>query len=259
MPFTPTHIVAILPIAGIKRFPLPFSALAIGSMIPDFPLFVAISPSYSTTHSIPGVITACLPLGLGCFLVFHVLMKRPLFALLPTAIQGRCRRIATRPIEPTLRFFAGASAAIVVGACSHVFWDSFTHRGRWGTQIFPHLNETALTIGDYAMAGAEVFQHGSTLVGLPLLLLFLTIWFLRQEPRSLDDQPTLSPTTKVAANLVTIAVPLSVGLMVWQERGVPKINRLFHSITASGFALILIVLAYCLLFRAIERRSPNPS
>ena len=50
MPFTPTHVLAILPIAALKRPALPFSALVIGSMIPDLPLFVPLSPDYGTTH-----------------------------------------------------------------------------------------------------------------------------------------------------------------------------------------------------------------
>lgn len=54
MPFTPTHVLAILPVAAVKRFPLPFSALVIGSMIPDLPLFLPWSPGYDQTHSVAG-------------------------------------------------------------------------------------------------------------------------------------------------------------------------------------------------------------
>ena len=40
MPFTPTHVAAVVPIAWLSRQRLPFSALVIGSMIPDLHLFV---------------------------------------------------------------------------------------------------------------------------------------------------------------------------------------------------------------------------
>src|SRR3954465_6574698 len=92
MPFTPTPALAIIPIAALGRGAPPFSALVIGSMIPDLPLFSPMSPAYDTTHSPPGLLSACLPLGLACFLLFQSLMKRPLLALLPEAIQ---RRIAS--------------------------------------------------------------------------------------------------------------------------------------------------------------------
>ena len=97
MPFTPTHIAAILPIAAIRRRELPFSALAIGAMLPDLPLFlprisryavdlhdssfastwlraaydILFQVNYYQMHSIPGLLTICLPLGMACFLCFQ--------------------------------------------------------------------------------------------------------------------------------------------------------------------------------------------
>ena len=40
MPFTPTHMIAVLPLARVRA--IPFSALALGSMVPDFPLYFRI-------------------------------------------------------------------------------------------------------------------------------------------------------------------------------------------------------------------------
>ena len=153
MPFTPTHILAVLPVASIRRLPLPFSALVIGSMIPDFPLFVPLLPrtSYSISHSLTGIFTEDLLAGLTCFVVFP-LLNRPLFALLPAAIQRRCvslldghsvtlhdvwKRSAAKPL-------LWASLAIVIGASSHVLWDSFTHEGRWGTRLVPRARRDGL-------------------------------------------------------------------------------------------------------------------
>jgi hypothetical protein len=254
MPFTPTHVLAILPIAGIKRLPLPFSALVIGSMIPDFPLFATPSPGYETTHSVPGVFTACLPLGLACFFLFQLLMKRPLFALLPAAIQRRCVSLSTPCVEPTPRFLSRASLAIVVGASTHLFWDSFTHRGRWGTHLFPRLNETALTIWGHAIPGFKVLQYGSTLFGLPCLVLLLATWLSRRAPRSLGENPVLSRYSKIAAYLIAVAVPVSVALLVWRREDVSRYNHLGQSITMSGWALAIVTLTYCLGFPLIERR-----
>jgi hypothetical protein len=64
VPFTPTHIAAILPVAAAAPRPFPFSALVVGSMIPDLPLFVTLPVTYATTHSITGLFLACLPLGM---------------------------------------------------------------------------------------------------------------------------------------------------------------------------------------------------
>ena len=225
MPFTPTHVLAILPIAALKRPSLPFSALAIGSMVPDLPLFVPLSPNYGTTHSVPGLITACLPLGLAGFLVFQLLMKRPLFALLPAAIRRRCLSHATRCVEPSLKFFACASLAVIVGAGTHLFWDSFTHRGRWGTQVFPQLNSSTLTIGEHPIPGFKLLQYGSTLFGLPCIVLLLAAWLARQTPASLDGRPVLSGPTKVVASLIMVAVPAAAAFFVWRREGLPPYER----------------------------------
>jgi hypothetical protein len=254
MPFTPTHILAILPIAALKRLPLSFTALVIGSMIPDFPLFVPIAPEYETTHSARGVLTACLPLGLACFLVFQLLMKRPLFALLPVAIQRRCVSLSRTSIEPTPKALLGASLSVVIGASTHIFWDAFTHRGRWGTHVFPRLNETALTIWGHALPGFKLLQHGSTLVGLPCMLLLLAAWLYRRRPEVLGGDTVLSESSKAASYLIAVAIPVSVAFLVWSRDDLSRSVQLRQSITMSGLALITVTLAYCLAFHAVEGR-----
>src|ERR1700677_3677984 len=105
MPFTLTHIAAILPAAAAAPRALPFSALVIGSMIPDLPLFIALPVSYATTHSIAGLFVACLPVGLACFLIFQNVMKRPLYSLMPDALRSRCASLVIHDVEPSLRFY----------------------------------------------------------------------------------------------------------------------------------------------------------
>jgi hypothetical protein len=254
MPFTPTHVLAILPIAALGRHPLPFSALAIGSMIPDLPLFVPLWPDYGTTHSISGVFTACLPLGLACFLIFQLAMKRPLFALLPEAIQRRCASLSRPRVELTPKFLSCASMAVVIGASTHLLWDSFTHGGRWGARLFPGLDETALTFQGHAIPRFKLLQYGSTLIGLPCLVLLLAIWLTRREPEGLGGRPSLSRTSKVAACLVAIAIPTTAASAAWGRDGSSSYERLCRAIAKSGLALMVITLSYCLAFPMMERR-----
>ena len=258
MPFTPTHVLAILPIAAIRRVPLPFSALVIGSMIPDLPLFSPLPPVYSTTHSIPGLFTACLPLGLACFLLFHMAMKCPLFALLPVALRRRCATLVVRRPSLRLRAVAWASLSVVIGASTHVFWDSFTHRGRWGTQILPSLNETALILGGHAIPGYKLLQYGSTLIGLPCLAFLLATWLHRQPPGPTDEETALVRGSRMAVWLIVLAIPVSVGLLSWRRGGPTAYGRLGYSITTSGLALILVTLVYCVAYHAIGARVPRP-
>jgi len=73
MPFTPTHVLAILPIRlGCKQLSL--VALVIGSMIPDFALFYAIVP-YDSSHSLEGLFGYCLPIGLWVYYLYEFSRK----------------------------------------------------------------------------------------------------------------------------------------------------------------------------------------
>ncbi len=168
MPFTLTHIAAILPVAAAAPRAFPFSALVVGSMIPDIPLFVPLPITYATTHSITGIFLACVPLGMACLVTFQCLMKLPLLALLPELIRSRCASLSISHVEPTFKFFSSAALAILIGATTHVFWDSFTHQGRWGSSLFPQLNDNVLTIWGYHMPGYKALQYGSSLVLCPV-------------------------------------------------------------------------------------------
>lgn len=254
MPFTPTHILAVLPIAALRRPALPFSALVIGSMIPDFPLFVPLGPGYAATHSPAGVITACLPLGLAWFALFQWLMKRPLLALLPGAIRHRCATLAAPRSVTSPGALALAAAAVAIGASTHLLWDSFTHRGRWGTLLVPALNGTAFTLRGQDVPGYKALQYGSTLVGLPGLGLILAAWLRRRMPEPREDVPALPMPWMAFAWFVTLAVPAAVFLVVFARGDRPAYDRLGRSITTSGLALMTLTLAYVLAFRFVEWR-----
>ena len=141
VPFTPTHIVAVLPLLPLRRW-LPFAGLAIGAMVPDIALFFPIV-SYAETHSPFGVFTTCVPLGVAIFLLFDTVMRGPLVALLPTWFQIRIDPLPKLPTIPRLRphllFYAGLVPSIIIGAFSHQIWDAFTHEGRWGTKLIPSV------------------------------------------------------------------------------------------------------------------------
>lgn len=134
MPFTATHIAAILPFAAWRRLQLPFSALAIGAMIPDYPMFVPLFASYDATHSAWGILAICFPLGLLVLWTFQNLMKQPLCLLLPQKITLRLGKLAKPSWNWSPGFLARATLALILGASTHILWDSFTHHDRWGTR-----------------------------------------------------------------------------------------------------------------------------
>ena len=202
MPFTPTHVAAVLPgLPWLRGRHIPASALVIGSMIPDAGVFLPSVVNYNVTHTVGGLFTLCLPLGIAAFCAWEYFLRAPLIDLAPRWARARINgpRGATRtPL--TLRTLLWAVGLTLVGAASHVFWDSFTHAGRWGVRALPFLERTWLTLPDCApvrqsaMPGYRVGQYGSTFLFLPLVALYAAVQLKRTEP-------TGDPTTAVPAAL----------------------------------------------------------
>ena len=82
MPFTLTHVAAVVPIKKMTGTWLPFSALAFGSMVPDLPIFFGYFMAYPITHSLTGIFTACVPMGLGIYLLFQLFQDHLVSVLL---------------------------------------------------------------------------------------------------------------------------------------------------------------------------------
>src|SRR5262244_1922382 len=86
MPFTLAHTAAVLPLARLLGKRVVFSALVIGSMTPDV-AYVVPGLTRGPSHSLPGLFWFCLPVGLASYLLFHLLLKRPLAAALPRSLR----------------------------------------------------------------------------------------------------------------------------------------------------------------------------
>ena len=68
--------------------------------------------------------------------------------------------------------------ALAVGAGTHVLWDEFTHRGRWGPEIFPALAEQW-----GAVPGYRWLQYVTSVLGGLVLLGWAVRWWLRTPAR----------------------------------------------------------------------------
>ena len=255
MPFTPTHILAVLPLAPLYRW-LPFPALAIGAMIPDIALFYPVV-DYAQTHSPQGVFTTCVPLGVAILILFETLVRRPLVALLPIWYQ---RRIDPRPQLPTKPFFthqvfvyACIAVAVALGAFSHQVWDAFTHQGRWGTQLLPVLN-SEVSLSGYSIPGFKLFQYSSTLVGLPLLAVYAQMCLQRVAPRNELSTSDLTVRNKLLALAVVFIIPICVGsYALATQANYP--DALGVTIKLSGAIVGVLCVLYCVVFQVYVKEN----
>ncbi|MDX1927832.1 MAG: DUF4184 family protein [Pirellulaceae bacterium] len=257
MPFTPTHILAVLPLAPLYRW-LPFPALAIGAMVPDIGLFYP-SVDYAKTHSPQGVFTTCIPLGIALFILFETLVRRPLVALLPNWYQSRIDPRPQLSTKPTLMHqvlvYASIAAAVGFGAFSHQIWDAFTHQGRWGTQLLPWLN-VEVSLGGYSAPGFKLLQYSSTLVGLPLLAVYSHVCLWRASPQHALPKSALSNRFKLIASVIVLSIPILVGTYACATQSTYP-DVLGVTIKVSGAIVGVLCVAYCIGFQLCNERTRN--
>ena len=252
MPFTPVHTLAAVPLSRFWSRPGSFSALVIGSMVPDWPLFVPVGPQYATTHSVSGLFTACLPLGLGIAFFYQAALKQALYELLPEPLRARLACYLAAPVIRRADTLAVLAVAVLLGSASHIVWDAFTHRGAWGVALVPSLADVWVRAGTLHVAGYAVLQLGFSLLGLPLLFLLVARWYRRADPVAVAPSSLARPL-RVSWVLLLLAAPAALlgDMLIEAFRVVsPQELRvvLYLGVTRAGFALLLLLVAYALYF-----------
>ena len=170
MPFTLAHPAAVLP---LRRTRLPFDALVVGSMSPDFEYLLRLAPTSVVSHTGLGLLSFCIPAGLVVLVLARALWLpalRALWGLVPVRRDPPSVTSALRLALPTI-------AAVLLGALTHLAWDAFTHAHAPMVERLPLLSATVLETRWGALRVYKLLQHGSTLAGLALLA-----WVLRREP-----------------------------------------------------------------------------
>ncbi|MFJ2031646.1 DUF4184 family protein [Streptosporangium sp. NPDC087985] len=210
MPFTPSHVAAVLPLissARARRMLDPW-ALVLGSMVPDLPIFLPFLPDYTFWHSLRGVLTID-PLAVVLLLaVFHGLLRDPLTALLPPSLAGRVASLA--PGRYGVRRLPAVVAGAVVGACTHKLWDSFTHhysQGIWGWEWL-----AAPAVGPLPMF--RLLQYLSTVIGLAIVALWAWYGLSRMEPVAAPERLALPAGVRYGVLLATVAAT-ALGAAIW--------------------------------------------
>ena len=212
MPFTLSHPAAVLPLRrALGRFAV-LPALVIGSMAPDFTYYVPIAIHRSTTHTFAAVFWFCLPTGLAAYLVFDRILKAPCAFLLPLSVRRRLGTVRPNPLSA--RHFLAAAFGVVLGACTHVLWDSFTHRGGAATAALPELRMVVGHLWGYPLPLYKILQHASTAGGATALVYWFARWYRSAPPA--EDLPSapLPEATRAPVVVALCVVPALVG--VWR-------------------------------------------
>ncbi len=173
MPFTLAHPAAVIPFTKSKSELFVPSALVVGSMAPDFEYFLRLQLVTRWSHTLTGVFTFCLPVGLIVLWIYHNLQKDVLYSLLPGDLENHLLEKHQFDFLPIKRFLC-ICFSMGVGSLTHIIWDGFTHCNGFFVAHSTLLNITVISVGKVDIPLYALLQDLSTAVGL--LILAIVMW-----------------------------------------------------------------------------------
>lgn len=225
MPFTFVHPAIVLPLK--KGFPRWFSmtGLVVGSLVPDFEYFIRMKVQSVYSHTILGMFTFNLPVGICLAFIFHFIVKKDLIANLPISWQKRFDEL--KKLDWATYFKKNwliVCISILIGASSHIFWDSFTHRDVYFVELLAlKKNVTIYNIPIY-----KILQHLSSLLGG----LFILSYFVKMPKMKVaTKEPSWKYWFSLAIlTIIILIIRLLFGLNVYE----------YGNVIVSGIAAIMI-------------------
>jgi hypothetical protein len=212
MPVTISHPAAVIP---LRRY-LPFSALVVGSLSPDFEYPLRLAAVSRFSHTLPGIVYFCVPAGLLCLWLFHQLIKEPAILLLPPFVRRRVAFPSPRFTFWPARRLLVLGIAVALGALTHVAWDSLTHPYGWVVERCPPLQSTAFSLAGHELMMYKLLQYGSSVLGLLVLALYFLNWLRRTQVRQTAPATCLREPVRrrivVLIVLLTLATSIGLGL-----------------------------------------------
>lgn len=235
MPFTFSHPALVLPLlyARPRLRWLSVTGLVAGSIAPDFEKFGRLAVINQHSHSLASIFYFSCPVALLIAFVFHGLVRQPLLAHLPAALQQRLAPFGHLAWAPYLRaHLGGVLLSVVVGAALHLFWDSFTHNNTVVTDVLPGLMHW-IRVGPWAGPWVLVLALISSVVGL-----LAQGWALWRLPRIVTGpEPTLRSIVRYWGTVAGVATVL-VG--AWGLAARPGLVRIgLAAITATLIGLMV--------------------
>jgi hypothetical protein len=210
MPFTFFHPAIILPLTTLRRRWFSSTGLIIGSLTPDFEYFIRMKVQSKYSHTLHGLLWFDLPLGILLCFIYHNLIRNAFIHNSPTFLKKRL--LAFNSFDWTDYFrsnYLGVIVSILLGAFSHLFWDSFTHEGAFFVTRLSFL-EISLAFGKYRFPVYKICQHLSSAFGA--LVIIAAIITLKQYPVNSEKRIYIYWLLIILITLLIVILRLASGL-----------------------------------------------
>jgi hypothetical protein len=204
MPWTFAHPAAVLPLRRWCPHHLSFAGLVVGSITPDLGYHLHQFDLASRAHTPVGLFVLCLPSGL----LLAMLLRRfgaMLIAPLPRRHREAISPLTTRAVPRGLHAWIALAASVLIGALTHIVWDSFTHASGFVVQHSALLQQQVLPLGSRNLQAFHLLQHASTLIGVSALM--LAYW--RRLRRTPSPAPSAVDTWRCLLLVALLAIALA--------------------------------------------------
>jgi len=233
MPFTFSHPALVVPLLYTHRRYKWLSAtgLIIGSMAPDAEKFLRLKLASQHSHTIGSIFYFSCPISVGLAFIFHMLVRQPLIKHLPALLYRRVDRYTNFDWPNYFRQHTwGVLLSIVIGAASHLFWDSFTHDNTLMTSSV--LESVDLVqLGDKSMPLWQFVALLSSIIGA--LVISYTVW--RMPVSVTNDVPRVSAVLRYWGIVAIVSALLETAWIVtvhprWLNMGISTISTMMLAI-----------------------------
>ena len=210
MPFTASHIVAILPIKKNSRSYFSITGLIIGSMVPDFEFFLRMTLLGYYGHRLTGIFLFDLPVGLLLFWVFRAIIRKPVIEHLPGYWYNRLTLNDADVKQPIFsKSVKVVIISIFVGIMTHLLWDGFSHDEENYLARFLKFLLIEVTFMGFTSPIYNFIQLISSVLGLIGLF-----WYIHTLPVNTRSLPTRAKEQIQFWGLITL-VALTLGTIRW--------------------------------------------
>ena len=230
---------------------LPTSALIVGCLSPDFEYFLRLAAKGFAGHTISGLFWFDLPLSLAVLWLWHHYVAYAVRTLAPRLFPIDQAYLIEKPLGTSLGQFALVCISVLIGAATHMVWDSFTHPVFWPYRHFPLLREM-LHIGPLRIPVYKAFQHGSTIVGMSILFV---IWARWSRDKARRDVPAIRSLGWFILCVALVLAALHVSLGTAVSHGSGRSGMLLSEFVITWITALWVMLV---LFGCLQTPQKSP-
>ena len=200
MPFTVSHAAAVLP---FLRTPLPAAALVVGAMAPDLPYFLPLGIAREFSHSLLGLVTIDLVVGVLVLLAWWFALRAPVLDYSPGWLRNRMPEKHTGTALWML-------AALIIGGLTHLALDTVTHEGSLDF-VFPVLDERP--VDGIPFSYSNIIHGVASIIGAGIIAWWVRRWIARTPRRYVAV--TINEYERVITWIILGTIFGAVGIAAW--------------------------------------------